>query len=176
MSKKLCVVIAGVTCGGKTTISNNIKNSFSNVSVLHQDDFYYTDLDKLESIPELNYHAWDKITAYDMDRFMISINFQTSDILVLEGILLLDDVRVIKLANIIFFIVLDQNNCRNRRVLRTYVPPDPTGYFDKYVWPEYEKHLRKIKNGNHSIIFLNGSDSIDFNTTVVVNHIKQLLN
>lgn len=175
MSKKLTVVIAGVTCGGKTSIANNLINSFSNISVLHQDEFYYTDLNQLESIPELNYHAWDKINAYDMDKMMVSINSQISDILVLEGILLLDDVRIKQLANLIFFIVLDKHNCWNRREVRNYLPPEPIGYFDKYAWPEYEKHLAKIKTENNDIIFLNGSNSIDCNTTIVVNHIKKLL-
>ncbi|VVC32306.1 P-loop containing nucleoside triphosphate hydrolase [Cinara cedri] len=175
MSKKLIVVIAGITCGGKTSIANNLPKFFSNISILHQDDFYYTDLNKLESIPELNYYAFDKINAYDMDKMMISINSQISDILVLEGILLLDDIRIVKLVDLKFFIVMDKNNSWNRRKARTYLPPEPTDYFNNYVWPEYEKHLAKIEIENQDVIFLNGSNSIDFNTTVVVNHIKQFL-
>jgi len=175
MAKRSVIVIAGVTCGGKTTIANSLTNKFNNISILHQDDFYHTEYeDHLESIPELNYHAWDKITAYDMDKMMAAIDSQTSNILVLEGILLLDDIRILNLADLIFFTVLDKDICWDRRVTRTYLPPEPPGYFDKYAWPEYEKHLEMIKK-NPDVIFLNGSDSVDFNTSVVVNHINQLV-
>lgn len=174
MAKKLVIVIAGVSCGGKTTISNKLVNTFSNISILHQDDFYYTDYDQhLESIPELNYHAWDKISAYDMNKMMVSINSQTSNILVLEGILLLEDVRIVELADLIFFITMEKDKCFERRITRTYLPPEPPGYFDKYAWPEYEKHLAKIEK--EKTIFLNGSDSIDLNMTIVINHINQYL-
>ncbi|XP_022168546.1 nicotinamide riboside kinase 1 isoform X1 [Myzus persicae] len=176
MAKQLVIVIAGVTCGGKTTIANRLTNTFNDVSILHQDDFYYTNYeDHLESIPELNYHAWDKISAYDMDKMMATIDSQTSNILVLEGILLLDDIRIFNLADLTFFIVLDKKNCRDRRVARTYLPPEPSGYFDKYAWPEYVNHLEMIKKKKPDVIFLNGSDSIDFNTSIVVNHINQLV-
>ncbi|XP_025207976.1 nicotinamide riboside kinase 1, partial [Melanaphis sacchari] len=175
MAKRLVIVIAGVTCGGKTTIANRLVDIFNNISILHQDDFYYTKHeDHLESIPELNYHAWDKISAYNMNEMMIAIDSQTSNILVLEGILLLDDIRILNLADLIFFTVLDKKNCWDRRVTRTYLPPEPPGYFDKYAWPEYEKHFEKIKKKSN-VIFLNGTDSIDFNTSIIVNHINQLL-
>jgi len=176
MSKKLVIVIAGVTCGGKTTIANNLANTFNNISILHQDDFYYQNYeDHLENIPELNYHLWDTINAYDMDKMMTAINSQTSDILILEGILLLEDKRILKLANLIFFILLDKSHCIVRREARTYLPPEPPGYFDKFAWPEYKRHLKMVKKEKLDIIFLNGSDSIDFNTNIVINHIKQLL-
>ncbi|XP_015370847.1 PREDICTED: nicotinamide riboside kinase 2 [Diuraphis noxia] len=175
MAKQLVIVITGVSCGGKTTIANHLANTFNDISILHQDDFYYSKYeDHLESIPELNYHAWDKISAYDMNKMMAAIDSQTSKILVLEGILLLDDIRILNLADITFFTVLDKEICWDRRVTRTYLPPEPPGYFDKYAWPEYEKYLLKIKKKN-DVIFLNGYDSIDFNTSVVVNHINQLV-
>lgn len=176
MSRQLFIVIAGVTCGGKTTIANNLTNTFNNISILHQDDFYFSNYkDHLESIPELNYHAWDKISAYDMDKMIASINSQSSNILVLEGILLLEDNRILNMADLIFFILMDKNNCLVRRETRTYLPPEPAGYFDKYAWPEYERHLAAIEKEKRNIIFLNGSDNIDFNTTIVINHINRLL-
>ncbi|CAI6360915.1 unnamed protein product [Macrosiphum euphorbiae] len=176
MAKQLVIVIAGVTCGGKTTIANRLTNTFNDISILHQDDFYYTKYeDHLESIPELNYHAWDKISAYDMNKMMTAIDSQTSKILVLEGILLLDDIRILNLADLTFFTILDKEICWDRRVARTYLPPEPPGYFEKYAWPEYERHLEMIKKKKTDVIFLNGSDSIDFNTSVVVNHINQLV-
>ncbi|XP_025407364.1 nicotinamide riboside kinase 2 [Sipha flava] len=177
MSKKLVVVITGVTCGGKTTISDHLKNAFDNISILHQDDFYYTDYDeRLEKIPELNYHMWDTINAYNMNQMMTSIESQKSHILVLEGINLFDDTRILKLADLSFFIVMNKSDCLERRIARTYLPPEPAGYFEKYAWPEYEKYLTRIKEKEfNNIIFLNGSDSINYNVTVVVNHIHQQL-
>lgn len=176
MSKPSIIVIAGVTCGGKTTIANNLTNSFKNISILHQDDFYHSNYEEhLEYIPELNYHVWDKICAYDMDKMLASINSQSSEVLILEGILLLEDSRVLKLADLIFFIFMDKASCFARRKARTYLPPEPSGYFDKYAWPEYKRHLAMVEKEKRNIIFLNGSDSIDFNTTIVINHINQLL-
>lgn len=176
MSKRSVIVIAGVTCGGKTTITNNLTNTFDNLSILHQDDFYYSNYkDHLKSIPELDYHLWDTINAFDMDKMIATINSQTSNILVLEGILLLDDIRILKLSDLFIFIILDKETCWKRRQSRTYLPPEPAGYFENYAWPEYERHLEKIKTYKNNIIFLNGSDSINFNTNIVINEIKQLL-
>lgn len=176
MSRQLIIVIAGVTCGGKTTIANNLINTFNNISILHQDDFYFHNYeDRLESIPELNYYAWDKISAYDMDKMMVSINSQSSNILILEGILLLEDTRILNIADLIFFILMDKDSCFVRRQARTYLPPEPAGYFDKYAWPEYERHLAMVRKEKKNIIFLNGSDNIDFNTTIVIDHINRLL-
>lgn len=177
MSKRLVVIITGVTCGGKTTISDHLKNSFDNISILHQDDFYYTDYDEhLEKIPELNYHMWDTINAYNMNQMMASIESQTSNILVLEGINLFDDTRILKLADLSFFIVMNKNDCLERRIARKYLPPEPAEYFEKYAWPEYEKYLARIKEKEFkNLIFLNGSDSINYNMTIVTDHIHQQL-
>lgn len=176
MSKQLVVVIAGATCGGKTTIANNLLNKFDNLSILHQDDFYHDDFNYLESIPELNYHAWDKISAFNMDSMVASIKSQFSRILILEGILLLEDVRVSELADLTFFLIMDKNSCWERRKLKSYLPPEPDGYFDKYAWPEYQEHLARVKKEKPNVIFLNGTDSIEINMDIVVNHIKQQLN
>lgn len=174
MSKQLVIVIAGVTCGGKTTVSNNLKSKFNDISVLHQDSFYFPK-DLLDEIPELNYQNWDKINSYDMDKMIEAINAQTSKIVVLEGILLLEDLRILNLADLIFFILLDKDQCFERRVARNYLPPDPPGYFEKYAWPEYDKHLAMIKNVKRDIIFLNGTDSIKSNMDIVLGHINKKL-
>lgn len=176
MSKQLIVVITGVTCGGKTTISENLKNTFDNISILHQDDFYYTDYERnLEKIPELDYHMWDTINAFDMNKMMASIESQVSNILILEGINLFDDRRILKLADLSFFIVMNKDDCWERRKARKYLPPEPVLYFEKYAWPEYEKYLARIKVKEHNIIFLNGSDSINYNVSIVINHIHKRL-
>ena len=31
-----------------------------------------------------------------------------------------------------------------RRLKRNYIPADPPGYYDQYVWPMYLKNLEKI--------------------------------
>lgn len=175
MSEQLVVVIAGATCGGKSTIANNLSNIFDNISILHQDDFYHTDYKYLESIPELNYHEWDKINAFNMDSMVDSIKSQSSKFLILEGILLLEDDRISELADLTFFLTMDKNDCWERRKLKSYLPPEPDGYFDKYAWPEYQKHLARVKKEKHNVIFLNGTDSIDFNMNIVVNRMKQLI-
>ena len=64
------VVIAGMTCSGKTTLANEIKEEFSDiytVSILHQDDYFRN----LERIPksEIGYHM-DSIEAFCVEEFV----------------------------------------------------------------------------------------------------------
>ncbi|XP_050421481.1 nicotinamide riboside kinase 1 [Adelges cooleyi] len=178
MSKQLVVVVAGVTCGGKSTIASKLMKMLDNVNVLHQDEFYYPESSKhLEFIPELNYHDYDRISAYDMDRMITAIESNSrSNILVLDGILLLDDVRIINCADLKFFFVMDKESCWSRRKIRTYLPPEPDGYFEKYAWPEYKQHLNRVKETIPDVIFLNGTDSIEHNVAIVINKIKNKIN
>ncbi|XP_050545850.1 nicotinamide riboside kinase 1 isoform X1 [Daktulosphaira vitifoliae] len=177
MSKRLVVVIAGVTCGGKSSIASKLFNIFDSVSVFHQDEFYYSDYDThLKKIPELNYHNWDEIGAYNMDQMVASVACTSlKNLIILEGILLLDDARIVKFADLKFFIIMDKETCWNRRCKRQYLPPEPDGYFENYAWPQYEKHLTKVKENNSDVIFLNGTDSLEHNVAIVMDIIKNKL-
>ncbi|KAH9416531.1 T-complex protein 1 subunit gamma [Dermatophagoides pteronyssinus] len=47
-----------------------------------------------------------------------------------------------------------------RRLKRNYIPADPPGYYDQYVWPMYLKNLEKI-SFQKDIQYIDGSLSID---------------
>ncbi|CAF4428251.1 unnamed protein product, partial [Adineta steineri] len=63
----------------------------------------------------------------------------------------IDEIKSI--FNLSYYFDLDFDECRQRRNRRTYNPPDPLDYFDKYVWPSYliakEKAFNQIKNLVH---------------------------
>lgn len=44
-----------------------------------------------------------------------------------------------------FFIDLDKETILSRRIHRNYVPPDPEGYFDQWVWPMYLSNREALK-------------------------------
>lgn len=43
-----------------------------------------------------------------------------------------------------FFFTLNKHVCFERRQRRTYIPPDPEGYFDEVVWPYYLSNKDKM--------------------------------
>ena len=45
-----------------------------------------------------------------------------------------------------FIRTYDKLMIHKRSLKRYYIPPDPAGYFDQYVWPMYLKNLEKISN------------------------------
>lgn len=71
MEKNWIVVgIGGVTCGGKTTIANELHNKISNSVIVHQDDYYHPmGSEVLEYVEEVQHYNWDTITAINVERF-----------------------------------------------------------------------------------------------------------
>lgn len=45
-----------------------------------------------------------------------------------------------------FFIDLDKETVLSRRVHRNYIPADPPGYFEQWVWPMYVKNKEELKD------------------------------
>ena len=43
-----------------------------------------------------------------------------------------------------FFIDLDQETVYARRLHRNYIPADPEGYFNQWVWPMYLKNKEEL--------------------------------
>ena len=69
----------------------------------------------------------------------------TSDFVVVEGIMLTDLPNVYSLLSRTIFLTITKETCVQRRDHRVYDPPDELGYFDQIVWPAYEKTLADAK-------------------------------
>ena len=61
------IIIAGMTCSGKSTLANLIASSFSNVTILREDDY----MKDLRDIPHLrNYYLLDLPRAYETEEYL----------------------------------------------------------------------------------------------------------
>ncbi|KAF6023745.1 NMRK2 [Bugula neritina] len=141
----LVLGLGGVTCGGKTTVANYLKGQLpkDSLAVIHQDDYYW---------PEDSSHwnndgtdNWDELAAFDMDKLIKDVKEKISQkfhYIIIEGIMLYEDTRLEELIDRKYFFILPYEECKNRRVLRAYEPPEPyPEYFDVMYWPVYQQQL-----------------------------------
>lgn len=84
---------------------------------------------------------------------------QTSgvSILIIEGFLIFNDKKLADLCHRKYFLTLTKEQCWARRHIRTYDPPDVPGYFDQFVWPEYEKHRDQVFKEVPNVILIDGN-------------------
>lgn len=71
MSEEKCIVlgICGVTCGGKSTLANQLNRLIPQSILISQDDYFLDIGDSRHTyIPELNHINFDIITSLDMDK------------------------------------------------------------------------------------------------------------
>ena len=63
---KMNIIISGLTCSGKTTLSNEISNAFKETTILREDDY----MKDLKDVPHVrNYYLLDVPNAYNIDEF-----------------------------------------------------------------------------------------------------------
>lgn len=207
MEKNIWIIvgIAGITCSGKTTLTNNLyehlcnpsnKNCLSDkiqigkIKIINQDDYFYSDdhpnHEWLEHIKHVNY---DVIGALDMTKMcndmheMLGKNFllyskskltNIVNILIVEGFIIFNNSLINRLCQLKFHIHLPYEKCYERRIIRTYEPPDCLGYFEQCVWPMYEQNFDEIKDKN-DIILLNGTSTKEKLYSYVLNLMKEFL-
>ncbi|XP_020278743.1 nicotinamide riboside kinase 2 [Pseudomyrmex gracilis] len=170
----LIVGISGATCSGKSTLANRIGNNFPGSITVRQDDYFLPPDDPRHiKIPELNHMNWDLITSLDMERMRFDImkiirtrekraTDSRKTVLILDGFLLFKDKTIADLCDLKYFLTLTKEQCWERRKNRAYDPPDVPGYFDKVVWPEYEKYVKEItQDGDRTIKFIDGSKDME---------------
>jgi len=80
------------------------------------------------------------------------------NILIIEGFLIFNHPVTLDLCNVKYHLHVPYEVCYERRIRRTYDPPDVPCYFEMVVWPAYEKHLREFKD-RKEVTFLNGEVS-----------------
>lgn len=177
----LIVGISGVTCSGKSTLAtsllsfllNSAKDSAARrihqVRLIRQDDYFYKrDSPHHTWIPEMNYINREIMSALDMPRMISDIESiihglccdqptdGTVNILIIEGFLIFNQPKVLSLCDVRIEIQITQAVCRERRKLRTYNPPNPTDYFETFIWPFYEKHSADYRRHVTDLIVVNG--------------------
>ncbi|XP_055913321.1 nicotinamide riboside kinase 1 [Eupeodes corollae] len=77
------------------------------------------------------------------------------NILIIEGFLIFNQPELLQICQLKFHFHLPYEKCFARRELRTYDPPDVTGYFEMCVWPFYEKNFAEFRE-RKDLIILNG--------------------
>jgi len=184
MEKKWLVVgMCGVTCGGKTSIVKQLKEDFPGIVVIAQDDYFFPpEAPSHVVIPELNHVNYELMSSLDMERMRKDIQkaldlqptHKQWPVLIIEGFAIYRDSWITELCDLRFFLTLDREECYRRRIVRVYEPPDPPGYFELAVWPEYLKIAQEAFS-LPGIIELDGQRSQKETRAVVVQHIQEQL-
>lgn len=145
MSKRPIVIgVTGASGSGKSSVSKRILEIFSEMSILVlQQDFYYKDQTHLPFEERLKTN-YDHPLAFDNDLFIEhleklmkgqtidkpvydfanhtrsteTIHQEPRDVIIVEGILILDDKRVRDLLDIKIYVDTDSDICLARRILR----------------------------------------------------------
>lgn len=64
----IVIGVSGVTCGGKTTLANRLKDALSPAYIFHQDKYFYPDdSPKHVKCHGLDHNNYDIISSLDMD-------------------------------------------------------------------------------------------------------------
>eukprot|EP00088_Acartia_fossae_P070911 TRINITY_DN9609_c0_g1_i1.p1 TRINITY_DN9609_c0_g1~~TRINITY_DN9609_c0_g1_i1.p1 ORF type:complete len:223 (+),score=24.98 TRINITY_DN9609_c0_g1_i1:349-1017(+) len=133
---------------------------------------------KCSKVPDLK-HSWTKENVFNQSGELAlgnEINPETLEnfpLIIVEGILVLNDERIAQACDFKFFVDLDKETCWQRRQHRTYDPEDQIGYFENLAWPYFKSNLDELKQSPSAadIRWLSGKDSIESNVCNVLNHL-----
>ena len=165
---KMNVIISGLTCSGKTTLSNEIKDTFKDTTILREDDY----MKDLKDVPHTrNYYLLDVANAYHIEEFRndvirllndgiisypiydVSTNRRISksetrtkgQINVLEGLHTIDALKGLR-DSIKVFMNIDPKVCLERRIKRdtnlyNAREEDVRRYFNEGIMSIYKTHI-----------------------------------
>uniref|UniRef100_A0A8C1XAC3 Nicotinamide riboside kinase 1 n=1 Tax=Cyprinus carpio TaxID=7962 RepID=A0A8C1XAC3_CYPCA len=193
--RKLILGIGGMTNGGKTTLSKSLQELLQNSCVISQDNFFKVPTTATLFVCSFQY---DTLDALHMDKMMADIglwqedpqSFMTSRghavkstaselssvfILIVEGFLIFNHGPLNSLINKRYFLQIPYETCKERRSSRVYVPPDPPGYFDGYVWPMYLKNRKVMEETVNDMVFLDGTQKSETLLSTVLADIREML-
>ena len=191
MKKDICIVgIAGGSASGKTTIVNNIKELFKNdIELISHDNYYLSNDDKtMEERVKLNY---DHPSSFDTDKMIEDVKklkegqviyrpvydytkhtrakevvaVYPKKVVILEGILILEDPRLRDLMDIKVFVDTDADERLMRRILRDTQERGRTveSVLNQYVTtvkPMHEQFVEPSKKYAHIIIPEGGTNTV----------------
>ncbi|XP_059174084.1 nicotinamide riboside kinase 1-like [Physella acuta] len=171
MKKYLIFGLGGITNSGKSTIAAMLCKNLPFVEVMCQDNYFLDPDDAQIERDEDGVRNWEKLSALNMNKMTSDVetwiakhSSKVSDqisVLVIEGFLIFNHSKLSSLMDYKYFIQINQETCKERRIKRVYVPPDPPGYFENYVWPMYLENLEAITDKD-DIEFIDGM--LDLNT------------
>ena len=204
MKKDICIVgIAGGSASGKTTIVNNIKELFQNdIELISHDNYYLANDDKtMEERVKLNY---DHPSSFDTDKMIEDVKKLKSGeiiyrpvydytkhtrseevvavypkrVVILEGILILEDSRLRDLMVIKIFVDTDADERLMRRILRDTKERGRTveSVLNQYVTtvkPMHEQFVEPSKKYADIIIPRGGENKIGIH--ILQEHLKLML-
>lgn len=173
MHKSVVIGVAGGTGSGKTTVAHNIYNHFRNDSVLMlEQDYYYKDQSHLtfEERLKTNYDhplAFDndllvqhiqallhdqpiEMPVYDYSLYTrsdLKTTIQPKDVIILEGILILEDPRIRELMDIKMFVDTDADVRIIRRMTRDIKERGRTmeSVIDQYLKVVRDMHIQFVE-------------------------------
>ncbi|XP_064607937.1 nicotinamide riboside kinase 1-like isoform X2 [Liolophura sinensis] len=176
MQKAIYVVgISGISNGGKTSLAQRLIKAFPGSHYICQDTYFRDEgSDKLVIDPELNHANWESLNALDMDQMMsdLTSHLQTKQetltkdpskaphFVFVDGFTIFNYRPFQPLWSKKYFITLNREVAKERRSHRHYEPADVPGYFDKFVWPMYEKHKEELQD-QHDIVYVDGTEKQD---------------
>lgn len=152
------IVSSGPTCSGKTTVAKALETELQRLNipvlVVHQDDFYHTDMNKIPKVI-LNGNLienWDDPSGIDFDAlFQHVISCPTMTMCILEGNFIWSQLRKhCQIFDIIFRFSISNQALLMRRSQRVYIGDwrDPPGYAQEIILPTLEQeehHLLPFK-------------------------------
>ncbi|KAL3866375.1 hypothetical protein ACJMK2_043678 [Sinanodonta woodiana] len=183
----LLIGISGTTNSGKTTLAIQLVQKIPGCDIIHQDQYFVTPGDRrLEYVPEVNHHNWEAYSALDMDKMTYDVKARKKllekshgsgpVILLVEGFNFYGYHPVAALMDKKYFLKVSRDVCLERRRKRTYNPPDPPHYFEKVVWPMYEKHLKDIEDQDEIVYFdTSKENSLDDICRTIHSQIEKLI-
>ena len=203
INKNILILIAGGTGAGKTTVTNEILDELhESVTVLNQDDYYksFDDL-TLDERKKVNY---DHPESVDMDLLVLHlkrllkgqsismpkydyVNYKRktsrivvrpSKVIILEGVLALEDARIRDLASIKIFVESDDDTRFIRRLVRDMnergrTVDDVIEQYLSTVKPMYHIFVKPTKRYADIIIPNDNSHSIAVD--IIIAKIKNIL-
>ena len=204
MKKDICIVgIAGGSASGKTTIVNNIKELFQNdIELISHDNYYLSNDDKtMDDRVKLNY---DHPSSFDTDKMIEDVKklkageiiyrpvydytqhtraeevveVHPKKVIILEGILILEDPRLRDLMDIKVFVDTDADERLMRRILRDTQERGRTveSVLNQYVTtvkPMHEQFVEPSKKYADIIIPRGGENKIGIH--ILQEHLKLML-
>ncbi|XP_046913039.1 nicotinamide riboside kinase 1 isoform X2 [Dermatophagoides farinae] len=172
---------------GKTTLCEKLCNRYPSSSAIINQDTYFREEDDPNHVwvplcESRKHQNWELLECINWNDMCMAIYDIISKPAIVRPSLLLIDGHIIfnyqPLANVFdrkyFIRTYDKLMIHKRRLKRDYIPPDPAGYFDQYVWPMYLKNLEKISN-QKDIKYIDGSMSMEHIYQQVCNDLDQFL-